>query len=582
METMKRSKRRLAISLLTIMAMLFTMIPYMGTDVALAETNDLVQTYTPTVSCPVSKVEYVPQSNGTLQLKVTVDLDVLKNAGYSTGNDYFGVSARNKTTNSHISNTEGNISVSGEKVFTYGTTDSQPNYDFTWNQEFSFKFYLYDKNPQLDPEPVNDPKELVCKAPSPFVGFSAEYYEGESDEYVDVKYTGYNWGSDSGYNIFLRENPVAGTIKQLDYTTYRTYRDSIFKPGRTYVYYVVKNSVLSSQMKDFWDRVGSSEMSITAEERAKLRTISAYAEVAVPGPRIINVSNLKVTPGVRSASLTWDYDYETIEPNVSGFYVRIYSSDGNLYKEYNETTENGIKCSAKHAIPYKGTYYFTVTPYFEYEGETYEGTPTAKVGCTSKSLSAATGSVTKISDKKARITIKKAAGSTGTIVYQYTGGKWVKLGSTTGTSYTTTKNTAGKKKYRLMSYIVENKTTYKASKYSSTYSPKANVATFSYSSYPSSYPKYNHYWRPTKVSYSGNKVLVNGKFINTHLFAVDYVKIKITIRCQGKVIGTKTVSSGYMRSNQVKKMSVKLDYSKTGYDLRAGFVDWSYKVISWK
>ena len=82
--------------------------------------------------------------------------------------------------------------------------------------------------------------------------------------------------------------------------------------------------------------------------------------------------------------------------------------------------------------------------------------------------------------------------------------------------------------------------------------------------------------------YSGGKVVVSGKFINTHLYYLDYMKIKITVKCQGKVIGTKIVSSGKIYSNQVKKMTVKLDYSKTGYDLRAGGIDWSYNVISWK
>ena len=81
METMKQSRKRLVISFFTIIAMVFTLIQPMGTDVAEAATNNLVQTYTPTENCPVSKVEFVPQSDGQFNLKVTVNLDVLKNAG---------------------------------------------------------------------------------------------------------------------------------------------------------------------------------------------------------------------------------------------------------------------------------------------------------------------------------------------------------------------------------------------------------------------------------------------------------------------------------------------------------------------
>lgn len=154
------------------------------------------------------------------------------------------------------------------------------------------------------------------------------------------------------------------------------------------------------------------------------------------------------------------------------------------------------------------------------------------------------------------------------------------MGRTTGTAYTVRKNTAGKKKYRLLSYIVDRGKTYKG-KYSSKYSPKANVKTFSYSSSPSSYKRLSHYWRPSKVYYSGSKVTVAGKFINTHIYTLRYCKIKLTVKCQGKVIGKKVIDSGTLRPNKVKKHTVKLGHSKTGYDLRAGVLEWYYTVISW-
>lgn len=574
MEVTKQVRRRLAIGLLAIMAMVFALVPFIGTQVAEARTSDLVQTYTPTESCPVSKVEYVPQSNGSLHVKVTVDLDCLESYVWSTPEIYYGATAYNKTTGVCFTSEEGNLEVKGTKVFEY--TEGE----VAWNQDFTFKFSLYDTNPQFDPPSINNAKSCIYYAPTPFKEFSAEYYEGASDEYVEVKFTDY-YKSDSGYNLFLREDTAAGTIKQLDYTTYKTKRDSNFIPGRTYVYYVVKSSVLQKAIPELHKTVGSTEKPFSAADQAKLRGISSFGEVAVPGPPIVTVNSLKVSPSVRSATLAWQYDYETVEPNVTGFYVKIYNSNGSLYKRYKNTSQTSSNCSAKYSIPYSGTYYFTVTPYYEYYGNTYIGTETAKVACKSKSLSAASGSVTKISDKKARITIKKATGSTGTMVYQYVSGKWKYMGKTTGTAYTVTKNTAGKKKYKLLSYISENGKTYKASKYSGTYSPKANVAKFSYSSNPSSYAKYSHFWRPVKIYYSGSKVVVTGKFINTHIYALDNCKIKLSVTCQGKVIGTKTINSGTIKANKVKTVTVKLDKSKTGCDLRACFVGWDYRVISY-
>ena len=532
-------------------------------------TNDLVQIYTPTVNCPVSKVEFKPQSDGQLDLRVTVNLDVLKNAGYTNGDYYYSMEAINLTTNSYWGAEEGNLIVSGEREYRF-FTDKNSNYSLTWNQEFTFKYSLFDQNPQLDPDPINNPTEFKCTAPSPFTGFSAKYVAGASGDRVDVKYEGYRGRfDDSMNNLFLRENLSNGTIRMIGDIDSSHYRgDSQFTPATTYTYYVVKNRVLFDLLPGLWQKVDSTERSFTAEEKAKLRTISTFAEVKIPGPRIVNVSNLKATPGVRSASLTWKYDYETIEPNVSGFYVKIYASNGKLYKTYNNTSQRSSYCSATYAIPYKGTYYFTVTPYYIYEGETYEGTATGKVACTSKGISAATGSVIKINDKKASINIRKAAGSTGTIVYQYTGGKWVKLGSTTGTSYTTTKNTAGKKKYRFLSYIVENGVTYNGV-YSGTYSPKANVKYMSHASYDPNYYTYaTSRFLATKLYYSKNKLKISGYLLNSRIFTLKKAKITVYVYAQGKLIGKQTFTNKKKVGNMKKRnLTFTFKKGKKDYDL---------------
>ena len=65
-------------------------------------------------------------------------------------------------------------------------------------------------------------------------------------------------------------------------------------------------------------------------------------------------------------------------------------------------------------------------------------------------------------------------------------------------------------------------------------------------------------------------------------YTLKNCKIKLTVTCQGKVIGTKTINSGTIGSDKVKKVTVKLDKSKTGYDLRACFVGWDYRVISYR
>ena len=87
MEVTKQVRRRLAIGLLAIMTMAFTLVPFIGTQVAEADTNDLVQTYAPTESCPVSKVEFVKKDDGRYNLKVTCDFSVFTK--YRDDEDWF-------------------------------------------------------------------------------------------------------------------------------------------------------------------------------------------------------------------------------------------------------------------------------------------------------------------------------------------------------------------------------------------------------------------------------------------------------------------------------------------------------------
>ena len=707
METIKRSRRRLAISLLIIVAMVFTMIPCIGADVAEADTNDLVQVYTPTQSCPVSKVEYVPQSDGQFNLKVTVNLDVFKKAGYPDGDYYwYDLSILNNGTGKYLAYEEGNlVSLSGERIYEYNK-EKNPNYSLTQNQGITIKYSLLDANPQGDPEtgeepdPLNSPAELHCTAPaypedesvsfdertrdctsadkntavfsksfkadstkmflasashvdesgygwdtafdlqvtdssgnditrktadsstgykyqwnftksdtytfslickygssgkcaydvrgelqnvpvetSSFTGFKAELIYSTNNAFmgVDVYFDSYDGTDKYGNNVFYREDVERKTITCVQNSTYHSERiigyDDPPYLDTTYTYYVAKESALEDTLPDL-TRTEGSKVALSASTKTKLQSLFSYATVKTPKPVLPEITSLSISTGVKKASLSWKV---SSTENITGYQVeRYYGST--LKKEYTVTSSRNLNA----AIPYKGTSKFKVRIYYEDpNGQTYYGSWTALKSCTSKQISAATGSVTKISDKKARITIKKSTGSTGTIVYQYTGGKWVKLGSTTGSSYTTTKNTAGKKKYKLKSYVKDAGKTYYSSSYSKTYSPKANVATFSYSNYPSAYEQLSHYWRPDKIYYSGSKVVVNGKFINTHIYTLDYCKIKLTVKCQGKTIGTKTINSGKLKPNQVKKVTVKLDNSKTGYDLRAGGLSWSYKVISY-
>ena len=418
-----------------------------------------------------------------------------------------------------------------------------------------------------------------------FSGFRADYYVSGSLERVDLEYTSYTGSQKDDYseNVFLREDSEAGTIRVVDYITRSHYAtDSYIENGKTYRYYVVKEAVLDSTIPGLKDKARAGDTAFTSADKSSLNGISASTTLTIPGPRMVKIADLEAKLGVRTAILSWKSTYETDDPNVSGYTIRVYDSAGSVYRtiDYKNpaTVYEGYTVTD---LPYKGKYYFTVTPYFDYKGSTFTGDESSRVEWESLQLGPASGSVTKISTKKVRITIEKPQGATGVYVYQYTGGTWRKLGETKGNAYTVSNSTAGKSSYRLLAYISYNGNLYEADEYSPSYSPKANVLTCSYSNSPAAYPSFSHFYRPNKFYYSGNKVVVSGKFINTHVFKMRYMKIKLTVKCQGKVIGTKVIKCNNISSKTIKNMTVKLDKSKTGYDLRAGGIYWSYKVISW-
>lgn len=316
----------------------------------------------------------------------------------------------------------------------------------------------------------------------------------------------------------------------------------------------------------------------------------------IPKPVVATVKDFKLyvykdVPKYRR--LMWD---NNSNGGVTGYIVKRYNSSGKLIKNYGRvkmSAPDTIGEARKYYVPYssdpnKYTAYFTVTPYYYYNGKYYDGKETSKIKTKSVRIKAPTAKITKISNSKAKITINKASNSAGTIIYQYTGGKWKKIGSTTGTKYTVTYNkskgsskTPGKVKYKFKSYLTDNGSTFYSDSYSTSYSPLSNYKSWNYSKYQSDYKDYSHFWKPMKIYYSNGKVKLTGRWINTHNYRLDYFNIKVTVECDGKVIGTKTLKCGKMAANSTKTHSAVTISTKAGYDLRNGNTTITYKVISW-
>ena len=318
---------------------------------------------------------------------------------------------------------------------------------------------------------------------------------------------------------------------------------------------------------------------MTSDIKNALVKYANSVDVTTPAPGVGSAVSLKATPGIKAANLEWRGSTKSDVTYITGYQIKRYNSAGKNDASYTVKDSGQYSNVLKCPIPYEGTYYFTAKPYYTFKGKTYWGVETGKVACASAKIYSPTCLATKISNKVAKVTVNVPEGANGTIIYQNVGGKWKEIGKTSySKKYTVKKNTAGKRQYRVVSYVTDGGKTYYAAP-SKAAKPQSNVCTCKYPKYAGGYKSASHFWRPIKISYSGNKVVVKGRFINTHIYSMNYFNIKLTVKAEGKVIGTKTIKCGKIKAKGTKVVTVKLDKSKKNMDLRNGSLYWSYKVI---
>ncbi|MBR3786739.1 MAG: hypothetical protein IKJ77_10050 [Firmicutes bacterium] len=288
----------------------------------------------------------------------------------------------------------------------------------------------------------------------------------------------------------------------------------------------------------------------------------------------------------RTAYLQWSYtsytDYRYID--VEGFKIDCLNEEGtkvlqtNWYESPITTNMGEDEFEYGITVPLNKKYKVRITPYYLEKGEKQFTGSSELITVTSSNVKAPKASVTKISNKKVRITITKAENATGTIVYQKVNGIWKKLGSTTGTKYTVTKNTAGKKSYKFKSYTKHDGKTY-YSGYSGVYTPKVNVKKYDPIYDAKEYANKKSWVEPVKVYYDHGKIKVRALFINNNKYKVNDFKYKITVKADGKTIGSRTINAGPIKKQSYVIKTFTLKNCKTGADLRNGNVKFIRKKV---
>lgn len=396
------------------------------------------------------------------------------------------------------------------------------------------------------------------------ISYSYKYTKATAQLLNDGSYLiqgeGYD-GNDALKPAIYRENLTTGKFMLLKMGEEWSYDETNKTPDTTYKYYVVNyNKVSASGLP-----TDSNEISVSSTAREALNKYAATATIKTAPIIVANVTDLKIKKqGVKQVELEWFWDSNVFH----GFVVQSYDDEGNLFatKYYSDGRAPGNTIY----IPYSGTTNVRVMAFFNDSATTtIFGEPTV-IKATSAKISAPSANVTKISTKKAKITVYKSGD--GVQVQQKVGKKWkdVTKGSTASTyKKTWSKNSAGKTSYRARAYVKDGGKTY----YSSwkTYKPKSNYKT--YTKYGVSYMRNTHaygdvFFLPTKVEYKGSKIKVTGRFYNTWKIIRDSGKFKITYKADGKTIGSKTISVKNMKANSYKTTTFYLSGSKKDADLR--------------
>lgn len=210
-----------------------------------------------------------------------------------------------------------------------------------------------------------------------------------------------------------------------------------------------------------------------------------------------------------------------------------------------------------------------------------------RVSATTESMSAPAPLVTKISAKKVRATVQMPAAMRDKgafAVSLYAGSKRIKSWtSTTAASYVYSykKKGAAKKKYHVtISWTGDSA----VSATSKAVKAQANQMTWKRSTDPVSYGYSTATCVPTKLSYTKKgKLSAKVRWVNTRLaLASAKVKVRITVKCQGKTIAKQTFTSAKMKRMSTKRGKLTFKKGKKGYDLRNGNVTWSVKFLSAK
>lgn len=201
--------------------------------------------------------------------------------------------------------------------------------------------------------------------------------------------------------------------------------------------------------------------------------------------------------------------------------------------------------------------------------------------------------VTKFDSNKVNITIVPSSSNRldRTVDYEiYANGKKIKTYSNywgyDAIIYTYKSKGAAKKKYQVKVVQKENNSV----AVSSVLKPKTNKpknVKYSFTKRASVYSAMANTWRPSSIKIKGNKITVNGFFVNNHILKLSSIKCRVTVQyidinSKRTSIKSKVLNSGYMRARSIKNTSFSFTTKKLMDFQNQGRLDVSYFITGWR
>ncbi|MBR3785252.1 MAG: hypothetical protein IKJ77_02460 [Firmicutes bacterium] len=563
-----RCKMKSAIGLLTVCMMVLVMIPGLC-GVSSAYGADAIQF--------VEKTQQITNANGSESYSYTFAADETNKLDLKVENDYYSGSTSGLKFKADIVDSAGVVIGSLESTGSGLAELSIAQFP----KADTYKMILYSGQNHMGHSVYEICFNLtdIQVATNKHESITAEvgnYTEGSVYEYAKY-YVKLNVGKYNGTGLFeqaiYRENLKTGLFYATD--TSDVVWDDAVAEGADYRYYVVNKALLdyAGEMPTAY-----TEKAISAAAKEELTNKAVYTDVEMPDPKVQQVSDLKVkSKGIKVATVEWWWKADGQPGHVSSYELRVYNSKGKQVGKPVYAADGRVGTTL--TIPYEGESQITVTPFYNYDNNTFWGEAKA-VPVKSAKMKAPSINVTKISNSKVKITTYRDPAELGVQIQQKVGNKW-KVVTNKGTAKvykkTWSKNKAGSTQYRVRAYLKDAGKTY----YSPWKKMKPQKNEFKYTAHSLQYYRNLYgrdtYWEPVKVYYSGNKIKLNCKFYNAWRWIDSSCKVKVTFKEGSKVVGTKTISSGTMAASTIKNMTVTLDKSKAGADLRT--ITYSVKYL---